>query len=831
MKTNSKYLLLTTLIYIYLPLAIFMMGFCAWYVWIITFGVCGYILKHMYDSYRIDDDIKETVTISPVILAISFAVIFVLCIIMGFGGIFIQAGDWGKHNALLHDLTEMSWPVIYTENEKALLTYYIGQYIIPSLIGKVGASIFGNTDTNIKLGFNISTTAMSIWGVFGLYITYLNLIRLTRSNTKFKQIRTLIIMFFFCGALVLAQSVLSGVYKDDMYSVGAHHWLLCKDFHLQYRSNFVMLRWTYPQVIVIWLISMLFLIHKKRARYYVILIAPVLMYGTFSVLFLVFAAVSYAIYEFLDSKERKKTLKEIFSIENLGAFLTMGFVFIAYFFGYLQVDKPSALRLVVHDLNINSIFIILVFDFFMFGIYAICVYKEQKNNILFYTVVAFLTVLPIFSMGLYNDLVMGASIPALFFLMTYVIETLNKKKETREYGIRSGVIIFTLLIGMWYPIMEIRDIIDYGTENDGTLDIYGTLGRYADRYSDEGIDLIYNYFTYDTDGKLFYEYLMRKDKAGKKVKKDSVSGIFFDTYINIKVFDETPSDVLDAALDKCKAYELIFSKTDEESELYKINHRMNPIKGEEAYTTLISEDMYNVLRYAIRYANETDDCFNPALGSVIDLWDFKDKDKNIPDHDLIVNALKHSDHSNIEVFTRKSSSDENEMEYLLRINDDDLMIDLGGIAKGYIADELRTFMCGCGCSEAVISLGGNITCIGNKQGKGYKIGIQKPFEGQGITATTVNVGQTSVVTSGIYERYFERNGRIYHHIIDNSTGFPAENNIASVTVICKDSMKADALSTALLCMGYDKACEYLKGQTDVRAIFILRDGSISDIHG
>ena len=72
---------------------------------------------------------------------------------------------------------------------------------------------------------------------------------------------------------------------------------------------------------------------------------------------------------------------------------------------------------------------------------------------------------------------------------------------------------------------------------------------------------------------------------------------------------------------------------------------------------------------------------------------------------------------------------------------------------------------------------------------------------------------------------------IYHHIIDNSTGLPAENNIASVTVICKDSMKADALSTALLCMWYDKACEYLKGQTDVRAIFILRDGSISDIHG
>jgi thiamine biosynthesis lipoprotein ApbE len=830
MKTNSKNLLLTTLIYIYLPLAIFMLGFCAWYVWLITFGVCGYILKHMYDSYRIDDDIKETVTISPVILAISLVIIIALCIIMGFGGIFIQAGDWGKHNALLHDLTDMSWPVIYTENEKALLTYYIGQYMIPTLIGKIGASIFGSISNDVNFGFNISAIAMSVWGAFGLYIAYLNLIRLTRSNTKLKQIRTLIIMFFFCGALILAQSVLSGIYKDDMYSVGAHHWLLCRDFHLQYRSNFVMLRWTYPQVIVIWLISMLFLMHKKRVRYYVILIAPVLMYGTFSVLFLALAAISLAVYEVLDSKERKKTIKEIFGFENFGAFLTMGFVFIAYFLGYLQVDKPSALRLRVHDININSIFIILVFDFFMFGIYAICVYKEQKNNILYYTVIAFLTVLPIFSMGLYNDLVMGASIPALFFLMTYVIETLNKKKETREYGLRSGIIIFTLLIGMWYPVMEIRDIVDYGIKDGGTLDVYGTLGRYADRYSDEGIDLIYNYFTYDTDGKLFYEYLMRKDKAGKN-KKDSVSGIFFDTYINIKVFDETPADVLDAALDKCREYELIFSKTDENSELYRINHRIGGLEGEDAFTAIISEDMYNVLRYAIRYANETQESFNPALGSVIDLWDFKNDEKVIPDHDLITDALNHTDHSKIEVFTRKASSDNNDMEYLIRINDEDLMLDLGGIAKGYIADELRTFLCGCGCSEAVISLGGNITCIGNKQGKGYKIGIQKPFEAQGITATTVNVGETSVVTSGIYERYFERNGRIYHHIIDTKTGFPAENNIASVTIVCRDSMKADALSTALLCMGYDGAEEYLKGQTDVRAIFIFKDGSISDIHG
>ena len=212
--------------------------------------------------------------------------------------------------------------------------------------------------------------------------------------------------------------------------------------------------------------------------------------------------------------------------------------------------------------------------------------------------------------------------------------------------------------------MEIRDIVKNGTQESGTFDIFGSLGKFADRYSDESIDLVYNYFTYDTKGKLFYEYLMRKDK---NVKIDSASGIFFDTYINIRVFDDTPEDVLDAAMDKCADYEKIFSKTLQESELYAINHRMNALEGEDAYTTVISEDMYNVLRFALRYANETDESFNPALGSAIDLWNFKDGEDIIPDKALIDEALLHCDHSKIDVFTRKTGTNEEELQYLLRI--------------------------------------------------------------------------------------------------------------------------------------------------------------------
>ena len=193
-------------------------------------------------------------------------------------------------------------------------------------------------------------------------------------------------------------------------------------------------------------------------------------------------------------------------------FFSLGIVLVSYFVGYMQVEKPAFLNIHIQVDSILDIWGILVFDVCMFGIYAWGIYKDQKRNILFYICVTLLAVIPIFKMGLYNDFVMCASIPGLFCILIWVLQTLNKDDNTKEYGVRVGVILFCLIIGVWYQMIELRDNIDMFMKNEGTgiEDYYTSLEQYADRDSNEQKDLIYNYFTYDLDGKLFYEVFARK---------------------------------------------------------------------------------------------------------------------------------------------------------------------------------------------------------------------------------------------------------------------------------------------------------------------------------
>ncbi len=831
LKIDSRKLSIITLIYIYIPIVIFLCGFCAWYVWLVTLAACGFSFYRIFKRYRSEDLNPEggAITVSWQILTVGFAFIVIMCLIMGFWDVFEQSGDWSKHNAVLHDLVEHSWPVVYTSHEKALLTYYLGQYMLPALFGKV----FGNGD--VILGFNISHLVMSCWALIGLCIAYVNLINVTKSDRLKKQIRCLLIMFFYSGPLAVCQIIANGIFEDDMYSLGSHHWLLVKGFMLQYRSDFVMLRWTYPQVLVIWLICMLFLQYRKDMKYYVLMFAPVLLYGAFSIPFLAVAAVAFVIYEFIKSNEKISIVKEVFSVENIICFLTLGITLITYFYGYITVEKPEALRFHVHDINAESIAIILIFDLCMFGIYAICMFMDYKKDILFHCCIVFLTILPFFSMGLYNDLVMGASIPALFFMMFYVIKRFNTGSDRKYYGFTSGIITMCLLIGACYPAFEIRDIVRYKFIADdpskvGIEDFFGTLETYTDRESDESVDLIYNYFTYEPDQKFFYKYLSgdKKETKEETLNYNRVSGLYFDTYVDIKVYESISKEVLDSVLNECGRYERIFSRTLEGSELYAINNRENDLKEDEFYTAEISEDMYNVLVYALRISEESGKGFNPALGAVTELWDFRGDSDQVPEKNVIDEALTHTNIEDVELFSREVDGN---IEYFIKIHDDKLKLDLGGIAKGYIGNCLRDRLKEYGCKSAIISLGGNIICIGNKNGKDFVIGVQKPFEKEGVREFGLNVTDTCVVTSGTYERYFEKDGQLYHHILDPNTGYPVMNGVMSVTVVCPDSMKADALSTALLSMGEDEARTYIKGQSDVYAIFLMEDGSRFDIWG
>ena len=506
-STKSRSLLITTFAYIYLPVMIFLFGFVRWYILMPSLAVVfffGYkIYKDYLEDYK-DSDILD-VSIKLPILAVVVLIITGVCILIGFGAIFPQSGDWYKHNAVLRDLVIRSWPVYYPTDDPSMLTYYLGQYMVPAVIGR----IFGRS-------FDVASAAMAVWGVFGLVLAYLHLIRIVKADSALKQLVTVFVMFFFCGGLVLAQVVLQGIYGDDMFSMGSYHWILVRNVMIQYRSNLIMLRWVYPQVIVPWIVTILLMEHRKRVEDYVLLIVSTILFGSFSFAALVVMGLVFGIEHLL---KRELTIKErllkLFSISNILSGLTLGLIFFFYFLGNLQVTKPyySSFRF-QNYFEDKTLPVYFVFCFFMFGIYAICTWKEHKKDIVFYVNVAILLILPFLRMGLCNDVVMSGSIPSLWILMIFCLQLLLSK-DNAEAGIRKGIILSLMIIGLWYPSLELRDNIVGNHKGSDIYDGYKTMMKFSDRSAsyDVSEDLIYNYYTYDLEGKVFYEAIARYKMA------------------------------------------------------------------------------------------------------------------------------------------------------------------------------------------------------------------------------------------------------------------------------------------------------------------------------
>lgn len=296
----------------------------------------------------------------------------------------------------------------------------------------------------------------------------------------------------------------------------------------------------------------------------------------------------------------------------------------------------------------------------------------------------------------------------------------------------------------------------------------------------------------------------------------SKTDFYFDTVVSVTLYDCTDSSVLDGVFDICRQYENICSRTSHDSELYKLNNRLLPTLSNNNTRYLISQELYSMIEAGIRYGEISGGSFDISIAPATSLWDFKSNEASIPDDELLADALTHVSYQRIHLHPDCSIS----------FDDNKATIDLGGLAKGYIADRIREYLLQNNVHSATIALGGNIVCIGDKLGEPFVIGIQKPFDLQGKAITTIEECDKSVVTSGIYERYFEKEGTIYHHLLNPATGYPIDNDLASVTVISDSSLDGDCLSTYLFSLGLDKGLEYAKAHDDIEVIFVDKDNKI-----
>lgn len=229
----------------------------------------------------------------------------------------------------------------------------------------------------------------------------------------------------------------------------------------------------------------------------------------------------------------------------------------------------------------------------------------------------------------------------------------------------------------------------------------------------------------------------------------------------------------------------------------------------------VSDDMVTLIQKGIYYSEFSRGAFDITIGSVSSLWDFKEA-KVVPSSDAIQEALTHINYKNIHI-----------QNNTVQLTDPYTQIDLGAIAKGYIADRIRDYLEEQGVKHATINLGGNIQTIGTKpDGSDYNIGIQKPFDETGEPITSVKIKDKSIVTTGIYQRYFEQDGTLYHHVLDPRTGMPCDTDLYSVSIITDSSLTADAMSTVCCLMGYQESMNVISQLDNVDAVFVTDDGNI-----
>lgn len=302
-------------------------------------------------------------------------------------------------------------------------------------------------------------------------------------------------------------------------------------------------------------------------------------------------------------------------------------------------------------------------------------------------------------------------------------------------------------------------------------------------------------------------------KSSTQTDRDlTYTDMLFDTVIKIQILDPADESILDGLKKLCEKYDTMFSATNTDSELYKLNHANG-----QPFT--VSSETANLIQEGIHYSELSGGAFDLTIEPVSALWDFKADKPTVPSSDAIAQAVSHVDYTKVDI-----------QDNTVTLEDPEAGIDLGAIAKGYIADQVKTYLKKQGIKHAIINLGGNVDVIGTKpDGSKYNIGIQKPFDESGEAITSVQLKDQTVVTSGIYERYFKKNGKLYHHILDPRTGYPCENNLYSVSIITDSSTKADALSTTCFLLGYEKGMELIQSMDGVKAIFITDDEKVHKI--
>lgn len=306
---------------------------------------------------------------------------------------------------------------------------------------------------------------------------------------------------------------------------------------------------------------------------------------------------------------------------------------------------------------------------------------------------------------------------------------------------------------------------------------------------------------------------IQKTAENSLMEKECVRQLFaMDTYMTFTAYGEHAEQAVNAAMEEVKRLDALLSIGIESSEVSRLN--------QEGILS-VSEDTRELLKRSIEIYEKTDGVFDFTIYPLMKLWGFTDKAYHVAAEEELKEILPYINAGAVKLNGNEVSLGEGQK------------IDFGAIAKGYTSAKLMEIFRENGVTSAMVYLGGNVQTLGRKpDGSKWNIGIQNPSDSQGSTVLALHVEDQAVITSGGYERYFEEDGKTYIHILDPKTGYPAENDLISVSIVSSDGTLADALSTSLFLMGEEGAERFWReNKESFQMILITKDGKLHITEG
>ena len=489
MTINYKQVTAANLVFCYIPIFLFLMGWCRWEIAVPGCLMLMLLFFQYFRSVRKQDGPVESLTIERKLIYYLLGSTALLAVILGYGGMFVDGeifADYHKHAAVQQDLCRYSWPVIYSDaSTPSLLTYYVGVYLFPGLIGK----IFGSPV--------LAELCMGVVGWIGMLLLFINILFIVKAETTKAQVWALLIYLGFNGLLIPLQLIFCW-FNEDVY-LGYPHWFTYKG--LQFRSSLVSIKWVWQQYTIPVLgLSMLYKYREQR-HLYALWALPAMISGTWCFVTLV----AYAVADYIISSiQDRKFYYQIFSWQNVVCVL-VGVALLAYISASVASDTTEELRFsFVSDWK-YYLTEYLPFEIFMIGIYTWLIWKDTKKDNFFYITLFFLIIIPFWHASEYNDWVMCTSMPALFLFTTYVIRFLLNPEVKKNVHKKWLALVICLSVSAAYPAWELFNTFTYTGMPERTMRIYSCLDC-------EDIDLVWrtHFYNYDYTESVYYKYVARK---------------------------------------------------------------------------------------------------------------------------------------------------------------------------------------------------------------------------------------------------------------------------------------------------------------------------------